>query len=99
MPDQFNAKRYISNGVKISVKTVAIGAIADFEDNFGYLWGSDKPKNQRDEDELEWGEVWQKVRTSILDRANNSQNTLLDNLKRFSISKKKVYQEFNDERV
>ena len=53
-------------------KTTYIGALAAFEDEFGYLWGHGKHFNELSEDERHCREIWEDVRNRILDNGNNN---------------------------
>ena len=47
------------------LKTTMIGALAKFEQNFGYLWEEDGPDQQMYED------MWEDTRNSILNQGNH----------------------------
>lgn len=67
--DNIREKQKLRRGVSTSVRTAMIGAIASFEENFGYLWGHDKDGELTPE-EKKMDELWQKTRTEILDKGN-----------------------------
>jgi len=66
---QFAQKRLETNIVK-KIKTTMIGALASFEDGFGHLWGKDIPEDQLDSDELKFSDMWEEIRSEILDKGN-----------------------------
>ena len=65
------SKRKLIDSVTLRLRTVMIGALARFENEFGALWGHNKggPKTQQ---QLDLYNKWQKVRTEILDLGNNN---------------------------
>lgn len=55
--------------IKKRILTTMIGALARFENSFGYLWGIDNPNPTQDQ--LNNEAIWEKLRTEILDHGNN----------------------------
>lgn len=51
-------------------RTAFIGALSDFEEVFGYLWGHGEPEGYLTEQQERFAELWEEVRNSILDRGN-----------------------------
>lgn len=71
--EKFNANtkaRLITNIAK-KFKTTYIGAIASFEAAFGHLWGHNK-EGELTKEEQAFAELWNKVRTEVLDKGNNN---------------------------
>jgi len=60
----------INQIIKKRIQTTMIGAIARFEENFGFLWGQDKDIDLNSE-QIRNLEIWEKTRTEILDNGNN----------------------------
>lgn len=56
--------------IEKNFNTAIIGALSDFEKEFGPLWGQGKKKGELSEREREMREIWEDVRKSILDRGN-----------------------------
>lgn len=50
-------------------QTTMIGALFEFEENFGYLWGLDK--DNLTEQEERFREKWENTRNQILNNGNN----------------------------
>ena len=75
---QDNKNKYCSNKlldtVEKSLKTTMIGALHDFEEYFGDLWGNDKGPNEKNKDEMDEYDRWCAARNSILDRGNKAIN-------------------------
>ena len=57
----------IENLMEKRMKTIMIGSLARFEENFDYLWN--ESKNQSDKQYFL--DLWQKTRQEILDYGNN----------------------------
>jgi hypothetical protein len=53
-----------------NIKTTFIGAIATFEETFGFMWGHGKLHKTKEEEEL--FQLWQICRKQILDKGNNN---------------------------
>jgi len=57
--------------IKKRLQTTMIGALYEFEENFGYLWGLDKNKDEELTDsELRFREQWEDARDRILNKGN-----------------------------
>ena len=56
------------------LKTTMIGALAKFEQNFGYLWEEDGPDQRMYED------MWEDTRNSILNQGNHQIRSALKEL-------------------
>lgn len=52
-------------------QTTMIGALYEFEENFGHLWGLDKDENELTNQELYFREKWDDTRNHILNNGNN----------------------------
>ena len=66
------SRKRLDGIVTIKMKTAFIGALAAFEDEFGFFWGRDV----RQEDDLtrsqkEMSELWERARTAVLNNGNN----------------------------
>jgi hypothetical protein len=72
-------KKGLINQITKRFQTTIIGSLARFEDNFGYLWGfnSDKPLTDK---QIEFAEMWEYVRTSILNHGNNQMRSAIDEI-------------------
>jgi len=64
--NEFSKKRLIQN-IEKRLKTTMIGVLAILEEELGELWGHDLHPSDRDLDQQEWLEVWQRARVRILD--------------------------------
>lgn len=64
------AQKRLEHNITKKIKTTMIGALASFEDAFGYLWGIDRDYEDLDNDELELREAWEETRRDILNKGN-----------------------------
>lgn len=72
-------KKGIINQITKRFQTTIIGSLARFEDSFGYLWGhnSDKDLTAKQQEFLD---MWDHVRTSILNHGNNQMREAIDEI-------------------
>ena len=56
--------------VSQKIRTAFIGALAAFEDNYGFLWGKDKCEDELTQAEQDMGILWEQTRTKILNNGN-----------------------------
>jgi hypothetical protein len=56
--------------VSTKMKTAFIGALAAFEESFGFLWGKDKNESELTQSEKEMSELWEQTRTKVLNNGN-----------------------------
>jgi hypothetical protein len=66
-------------------QTTMIGALAQFEESFGYLW-EDKTENSK-----AYFKLWQQVRNNILNNGNHQLRSALDELEEYLYNKEKGY--------
>ena len=79
-------KSRLKDNMKKKLQTTMIGAIAQFEESFGHLWGINKHVNELTESELEWREVWNDVRDTVLDLGNSQVRAAMNELEQYSLS-------------
>lgn len=72
-------KKGIINQVTKRFQTTIIGGLARFEENFGYLWGHNSDKDLT-EKQKEFADMWDYVRTSILNHGNNQMRQAIDEI-------------------
>lgn len=65
-----DCKKRLKTIISKKIRTSFIGALAQFEENFGFLWGynSKEPLTQEQQD---FKELWERVRTAILNGGNH----------------------------
>lgn len=87
--EEFKSKYKVSSKerlVKIvssKVRTTMIGALETVETHFGFLW------NNNSEDAREMRDIYEKVRSEILDRGNNQIRNLMTELEQYDIEWKR----------
>lgn len=72
-------KKGIINQINKRFQTTIIGSLARFEENFGYLWGHNSDKDLT-EKQKEFLDIWEYVRTSILNHGNNQMREAIDDV-------------------
>lgn len=77
-----NLEKELIDNVYKKFQTTMIGAIARFEDNFGYLWES----NSRESDKF--ADMWEYTRNSILNNGNKQARSAMEDLTNFFQSHK-----------
>lgn len=77
-----NKKQYrkgLINQINKRFQTTIIGSLARFEDSFGYLWGHNSDKELTAKQQ-EFSDMWDYVRTSILNHGNNQMREAIDEI-------------------
>lgn len=72
-------KKGIINQVTKRFQTTIIGSLARFEDTFGYLWGHNSD-NELTPKQQEFLDMWDYVRTAILNHGNNQMREAIDEI-------------------
>ena len=70
----------IQDMVERRMNTVMIGAIHSIENMLGHLWGHGIPPEKRNRAEALMGEVFEALRTEILDKGNNQKRLFFKEL-------------------
>lgn len=99
-----DSKKRFDKILSTKVNTVMIGAIAAFEESFGFLWGKGKAQEDLTTEELEFSELWQNVRNKVLNNGNNQLRALKNELANNNVTWKRYHinlpmLEENDENV
>lgn len=92
--DKSESNKRLSNIIRKNFETVIIGAIAEFEDSFGYIWGIDKEGDELTDKEKVAREVWEDVRKTILDKGNNKKRASLRELSNHDVKWNKYRYDF-----
>lgn len=74
-----NIVNHIKSKALIGIQTTAIGALNDLENALGYLWAHGRKYEELNDEEKELRDIWEDVRYSILDRAENAK-TIINNI-------------------
>ena len=78
------AQRRLEHNIIKKIKTTMIGALASFEDGFGFLWGIDLDYNELDKEQLELREVWEEIRREVLNKGNMQIRAAQDELSEYN---------------
>lgn len=76
-------------------QTTMIGALFEFEKNFGYLWGHDKDEKDLTDKELDFLDRWDVVRNQILNNGNNQLRKAISDLSKVNGNIKYKYKFYN----
>jgi len=63
-------------------QTTMIGALYEFEENFGYLWGLDKDDSELNENQIKFREQWEDTRNRVLNNGNNQLRKCISDLEK-----------------
>lgn len=80
------SKKRLSNIISTKIKTSFIGAISSCEKNLGFLWGHGKDDENLTEDELSMREIWDEIRTEILDNGNTQLRAATNEIDNYSVN-------------
>jgi|TARA_R100000008_G_C3547163_1_gene148219 hypothetical protein len=79
-----SSKERLSKISKKKIQTTMIGALSSIEAHFGFLWGQDESDELSPEQE-HMKEIYDQVRSEILDRGNNQVRNLEAELNQYDI--------------
>jgi len=57
--------------VSTKIRTAFIGALAAFEEGYGFLWGHGKDESELTSEEKKLREIWIQIRTKVLNNGNS----------------------------
>ncbi len=87
------ARRYNESSQKRLLKilekklqTSFIGALSQFEQIFGHLWGHNKDEDELTKQEREYRDLWVQARTNILNNGNNQLRAVQNELSQYTVS-------------
>lgn len=76
-----DSKDRLSKILKKKIQTTMIGALSSIEENLSFLWDSDNPKFTK----AEMKEVYNKIRSEILDKGNNQARNVDAELSQYEV--------------
>lgn len=79
--------RHEENIISKRIQTTMIGALFQFEESFGYLWGQDKEDKNLTENEKRFRLKWESTRNNILNNGNSQLRKCLSDLYRLTETK------------
>lgn len=80
------SRKRLSTILEKKMKTSFIGALSQFEQYFGRLWGHGKQEEELTDNELKFRKVWEDTRTAILNNGNNQLRAVQNEISEYSIS-------------
>jgi hypothetical protein len=80
-----NSKKRLIKNIEKKFKTTMIGALSYIEEELGHLWGfeSDSPLTAS---QRQYMEVWQELRSAILNNGNNQLRACLDEIAQYTMT-------------
>ena len=90
-----NSKKRLLNNIKKKFDTTIIGSLAAFEEEFGYLWGHGKHYSELTDQELEFKDMWNDVRSKILDNGNFNLRSAQSEISQYTLSWNRYVTKFN----
>ena len=80
------SKKRLFRILEKKLQTSFIGALSQFENLFGKLWGHGKDEMECTADELEWRALWNLCRTEVLTNGNNQLRAVQAELAQYTIT-------------
>ncbi len=78
-------KKRLSSIISTKIKTSFIGSISIYEESFGFLWGHGKQEEELDDNEVAMKQIWENVRSKILDNGNSQLRASVNEVNNYSI--------------
>ena len=91
---KLHSKKQLTNMLTKKFKTTMIGSLASFEGYFGSLWGHGKSTENLTEAESTWRDLWEQVRTDILNKGNSQLRAALEEINNYELEWKKYQTRF-----
>jgi len=81
-----SSKKRLLNILKKKFDTTTIGTLAILEENLGELWGHGIPYRDLTEEEADFREIWNDIRTKILDLGNSNLRGAQSEIAQYTLS-------------
>ncbi len=81
---EVNSRKRLMKNIEKKFKTTMIGALSQFEKEFGNLWGFSE--NSITVNQAKFERKWQVVRTEILNNGNNQLRACLDEIAQYTMT-------------
>lgn len=88
------AKKKLKSKIEKKFMTSLIGTLDILEDELGEMWGHNMPEEELDEEQLEFRDVWDRIRTRILDKGHLNLRACKNEISQYEISQKKYVVNF-----
>ena len=85
---RLQSKDRLSKIIRKKIETTMIGALSTIEESFGFLWGNGQDEPLTEEQEI-MKDLFQDVRSKILDRGNNQARNVDAELSQYDVEWKK----------
>jgi len=79
---KIDSKERLSKILKKKIQTTMIGALSTIEEHFGFLWENDESS---EEDKQAMLNLYQKIRSEILDKGNNQARNIDAELSQYDV--------------
>ena len=83
-----DSKDRLKEEIRKNITTTMIGALASIEDKLGFLWEERTPKSD------EYYELFEQLRTEILDKGNDQIKLAIRNLDKYEVEYRKYFTQF-----
>jgi len=74
------SRKRLDSIISKKVRTTFIGALAAFEEEFGFLWGHGLPDNQLTDEHKDMLVLWNQARTNVLNNGNTQLRAVRDEI-------------------
>lgn len=89
-----HSKKRLMQNLRRKFNTTMIGALAQFEESFGELWGHGLALDELSKDQMYYRKKWEEVRTNILNNGNNQARAADDEIAQYTLTWNKYRTEF-----
>lgn len=80
---KLDSKDRLAKILKKKIQTTMIGALSTIEENFGFLWNTNSGELTKEQEHMK--ELYNKVRSEILDKGNNQARNIDAELSQYEI--------------
>jgi len=87
------SRRRLDRIISNKMRTTFIGALASFEEIFGFMWGHGESEDDLSEQQLMMRQLWDEARTQILNKSNNQLRAVRTELNNHVVSWKRHHLE------
>ncbi len=89
-----SSKERLAKNIEKKFNTTMIGALVSFEKYFGNLWGHDDDAARDDIDTEYYRELWEIVRTEILNNSNNQKRAANEEILQYTVTWNRYHTQF-----
>jgi hypothetical protein len=81
-----SSKKQLMKILETKIRTSFIAPLSYFEANFGFLWGHGKEESKLTKEELHYRQIWNFIRTNVLNNGNNQIRAVCNELNQYTVS-------------